>query len=152
MIEIPKWLSLIIDKYRCPNCQDVMKSDGIKAIGIKSFSKDENKSVFYFSYICIECHKGITMELDTMSTEEFVNNMVEEYLQEKENTEEKISVENVKNNSTKISDEEYNLMLKSLNEYEYWEDMLLACGFSQKDIDGYKNEGREDFLKRKSKA
>jgi hypothetical protein len=150
MIEIPKWLTSTIDKYRCTNCNNIMKEEGIGAIGIKKFSKDESKSVFYFSYECENCKHKVTVELNTMSTEEFVSNMVEEYMQDNEN--EKVNCKNVKNNSTKISDQEYKAMLKSLNDYEYWDDMLLDAGFSQREIDEYKAEGREEFSKRKSKA
>lgn len=150
MIDIPKWLSVTIDRYRCPHCNLIMKIEGIEGVGIKNGEKEKDKTFFYFSYFCEQCNKRSSAQLNPMTVEEFVNSMVEEYMQEGNSQEEKNKLQKDKKIQSKISEEEYQSMIKSINDCEYWDDFLLALNFSSQEIDNYKNEGQQEFNKRKS--
>lgn len=150
MLDIPKWLSLTIDRYRCPHCNLIMKIEGIEGIGIKNNEKEKDKTFFYFSYFCEQCNKRSVAQLNPMTVEEFVNSMVEEYVQEGNRQEEKNKTnKDNKKSQSRISEEEYKSMIKSINDYEYWDDFLLALNFSPQEIENYKTEGQQEFNKRK---
>jgi len=149
MIDLPAWLKKDLHKYRCPQCQKVMNEDGILGIGIRSSSKYKDKSVFFFDFLC-SCGHKIIVELDFMTVEDFVSDMVQEYTEgiSEEIAENIIPREKVGAklpSVSKISDSEYEGMMADLKDCAYWEDFLIKLGFSSSEVEQYKRDGIKEF-------
>jgi len=157
MIDLPAWLKKDLHKYRCPQCQKVMDEKGILGVGIKVSSKYKEKTVFFFDFLC-SCEYKIIVELDFMTIEDFVSDMVQEYTEgideeideniiskekEKEKEKEKVRVRTPV--ISKIEDDEYDEMIEDLKNCEYWDDFLLKLGFSSSEIKQQKQDGIKEF-------
>jgi len=157
MIDLPVWLKKELHKYRCPQCQKVMDEKGILGIGIRVSSKYKDKSVFFFDFLCL-CEHKIIVELDFMTIEDFVSDMVQEYTEGiddemgegvdavlAENTVPKKKANKLQSVASKISDNECEEMLDALKDCEYWDDFLIKLGFSSSAIEQYKQDGIKEF-------
>jgi len=152
MIDIPAWLKNDINKYHCPKCQKVMSEKNISAIGIKISSRDKEKTAFFFESLC-SCQHKTKVELNVMSVEDFVSDMVQEYT---EGIEEELTKDIIKDTSSgqnvnkietvsKISDDEYSEMVNGIKNCEYFDDFLIKLGFSSAEIEQNKKEGVKEY-------
>ena len=164
MINIPPWLRQDIKKnqYPCPTCSKIITEEGIIGIGIRISSKFKDKTVFFFEFLCT-CKNKVLVELNVMTIDDFVSNMIEAYEGvDKENIEHIDPInsddESVFKNrsdhssriSSLISDKEFAEMVEGLNECEYWDDFLIKLGFSSQEIEQHKEVGVKEFNKRKN--
>jgi len=137
-----------------------MDENGILGIGIRVSSKYKEKTVFFFDFLC-PCEHKIIVELDFMTIEDFVSDMVQEYTEgigidegiDEEIDEGVISKKKIDRKTSvasKISDSEFGEMIDELNSCEYWEDFLIKLGFSSSSVEQYKQDGVKEFNNRKN--
>jgi hypothetical protein len=120
-----------------------MKQENIVAIGVRKSSKDEDKTVFFFDYLC-DCGKNSITEFpDEMDVEGFVDMMVQEYIdgnagecehEKHHKTSNKNNKKNVKSVKSKIPPEEVEEFKKFLNKCKDFQSLLLGIGVSPEDI------------------
>ena len=142
MLDIPKWLSEILPDIKCYSCKKLsMKQENIMAIGIRKSSKNSHKTVFFFDYLCDCGQSSITEFPDPMDVEDFVNMMVDEYIQGSVVKEKrKCSSKNCNKNpdrkvmKSKISQEEVEELKKLLNKCKDYPSLLLGIGVPIEDI------------------
>lgn len=153
MIDIPKWLKESIHKYACLHCACKMKESDILGIGVRMSSKYKNKSVFFFEYLCKECKNRVFVELDFMTVEDLVMQMLDDYTNtddvdvevesKKSETFKEKQKKELKNPKRKsgISKKDLKDAVKVLKDIETWDDFLKQLGFSDDEIVKNKEEG-----------
>jgi len=136
MIELPRRISDIFDKLKCPNCKKSLKQERVVAEGIRNSVVEDNKTAFFVEYDCPYCKQHSTLELTIMTVEDFVMEMLDRF------TEKDVSVERVinkeeKTEKTKITDSEYKEAIRFVRNCEDNITFLTGIGMNVEDIDKY---------------
>jgi len=152
-IDIPSWLMKSLGQLACPHCAAKMTAGNVAGIGIRRSSKFKDKSVFFFEYNCSKCDKNAFMEMDFMTVEDFVMQMVDEYI-DKDGKPEKSSKANslkskeskAENSSTKsnITDADLKKISNCLDKMKTWDDLLGMLGYTSEEIDLNKKVGENE--------
>ncbi|MFW6129641.1 MAG: hypothetical protein ACOC56_00565 [Atribacterota bacterium] len=172
MLDLPSWLKDNLSSYKCLHCKKHMVEDHIIGVGIRQSSKYEGKTVFFFEYDCPFCENRLFVELDLMSVEDYVFEMIEQYSEEvekAENTEDIILDDNdhlegmEKHNqfindkhrkrNCRISKDEVEMFFSELNDAHSWDDIMLSIGLSEEEIEKNKEQGckERELYKNKKK-
>jgi len=138
MIELPRRISDIFDKLKCPNCKKTLKPDRVVAEGIRNSVVEANKTAFFVEYDCPFCEQHSTLELTIMTVEDFVMEMLDRFTEDDSSEEKKQHVKKKKKQEkTKITDSEYKEAIRFVRNCEDNIAFLTGIGMNTEDIDKY---------------
>ena len=127
MIEIPKWILKRLDSWPCQECSSMFSVTGLIGISIR-YVEQKEKTCLFIEYICPKCQVQFTIEIIPMTVEEFVGEMMNEYISGGEKKAVKNTKRKKRQAKSKITDEEILEGKRIMEESDSFMDVLVQFG------------------------